>query len=166
MSKRNKSKNQPKSSLPNNERVSNNKTITMTEEQLERAIKMGVKTALRELRDEKDLPGNGVDELNEAPATFTSLCIISAVFFVVILLISLIGIITCISIICQEGCSFGAIMVMLISVIITFFSGFSIYEIWTTKKIVVIQTVFSAIMAISSLIVAIVGAYFTYKSTK
>ena len=141
-------------------------TITMTQKQLERTIKTAVEQALRQIKSEKELPGNDVDELNNAPATFTSLCFISAAFLSVLFLISLIGIITCISIIYQDGCSFGAITVMLISAIIAIFSGASIYEVWKTKKIIVIQTIFSAIMTVSTLIIALVSAYFAYKSTK
>ncbi len=166
MSKRNEFKNQRKSSLTHNEIVSSNKTITMTEMQLERVIKTAVKTALRDLRAEEELQRNEVDELKEARATFTSLCFISSGFLLLLFVICIVGIITCISIMYQSSFGLGALIVMLFSAFMAILSGVSMYEIWTTKKIVVIQTVFTAIMATSSLIVSIVAAYFAYKSIK
>ena len=65
-----------------------NKTITMTEAQLKEIIRASIKTALRELKAEEKLPGNEVDELKEAPATYSLLFIISGGFLFLFFLIS------------------------------------------------------------------------------
>ena len=146
--------------------IKEEKTITMTEEQLERAIKMGVKTAVRELKKEAKLPGNEVNDLKDAPFTYFSIQIISIVF-----LLMVIGLFGCISIACiivmfTKPFNIYILAFLIYSILITVTSGLSVLEIYKTKKAEVLNTFFSAIMALSSLIVAIVGTYFAYKSTK
>ena len=141
-------------------------TITMTEEQLERAIKMGVKTALRELKAEEELPGNEIDELKSAPVTFSALQSISLLFLIVVA--GFFGCFAIASIKLLISNAFNVILwvFLIYSILILITAVLSAVEIKKTKKIEVINTFFSAIMALSSLIVAIVGTYYAYKSTK
>ena len=140
------------------------KTITMTEQQLERVIKTAVKTALRELKKEEELPGNEVDELNRAPATFSLISLISTLFLGAIMSICLLTVVESIKLLVQNGFNIGGFILLLAFIIIGVLSFFSLIEINNTKKTEVISTLFSAIMAFSTLIVAIASAYFAYKA--
>lgn len=140
------------------------KTITMTEQQLERVIKIAVKTALRELKKEEELPGNEVDELNRAPATFSLISLISTFFLGAIMSICLLAVVGSIKLLVQNGFNIGGFILLLAFIVIGVLSFFSLIEINNTKKTEVISTLFSAIMAFSTLIVAIASAYFAYKA--
>lgn len=139
-------------------------TITMTEAQLERVIKMGVKTALRELKAEEELPGNEVDELKNAPATFSALQNISLLFLIVVGVFFGCVAFACIKLLISKALNIFLLAFLIYSILIVITSVLSAVEINKTKKIEVINTFFSAIMALSSLIVAIVGTYFAYKA--
>lgn len=139
-------------------------TITMTKAQLERVIKMGVKTALRELKAEEELPGNEVDELKNAPATFSALQYISLLFLIVVGGFFGCVAFACIKLLISKALNIFLLAFLIYSILIVITSVLSAVEINKTKKIEVINTFFSAIMALSSLIVAIVGTYFAYKA--
>lgn len=141
-------------------------TITMTEEQLERVITKAVRAAIRASKDEDKLPGNQEDELKDAPVTYSMLILISEVFLGLIISIAILVLIACINIMYQNGFNFDILLFGIIFTMIGLFSFLAMRELNKTKKVEVLNTVFSAIMALSSLIVAIVGAYFAYKSTK
>ena len=139
-------------------------TITMTEAQLERVIKTAVKTALRDLKEEDKLPGNQEDELQIAPATFSMLVVTYEIFLGLIILSAIFVVIACVNLMIQNGFNIDILLFALYFIFIVIFLFISIIEISKTKKIEVLNTVFSAIMALSSLIVAIVGTYFAYKA--
>lgn len=140
------------------------KTITMTEEQLERIIRSAVRSALRDVKAEDELPGNEVDELQSAPATFSLIGLISTLFLGAIMSICIVVIIACGKVILENGFSFGILIFGLAFIMIGILSFLSMREINNTKKTEVISTLFSAIMALSTLIVAIASAYFAYKA--
>lgn len=141
-------------------------TITMTEEQHERIIRQAVRGAMHDLKKEEDLPGNEVDELKSAPATFSLLGLISTMFLGLIISISILFIIVCGKIIYQSGFSFGILLFGAAFVFIGILAFVAMCEVNKTKKIEVINTIFNATVGLSSLIVAIVGAYFAYKALK
>lgn len=140
------------------------KTITMTEEQLERIIRKAVRGAMHDLKDEEDLPGNEVDELQAAPATFSLIGLISTLFLGAIMSICIVVIIACCKVFSESGFSFAILIFGLAFIMIGVLSFLSMREINNTKKTEVISTLFSAIMALSTLIVAIASAYFAYKA--
>lgn len=140
------------------------KTITMTEEQLERIIRSAVRSALRDVKAEDELPGNEVDELQSAPATFSLIGLISTLFLGAIMSICIVVIIACGKVILENGFSFVILIFGLAFIMIGILSFLSMREINNTKKTEVISTLFSAIMALSTLIVAIASAYFAYKA--
>lgn len=141
-------------------------TITMTEAQLERVIKTAVKTALRDLKEEEDLPGNEVNELKAAPASFTLIAIFTIVLLIIIFAFSAISVVSCIRLMIQNGISLSLIMTTIFFVFITVASIISYKEILNVKKLEVLNTIFSAITTVSNLIIAIIGAYFAYKALK
>lgn len=141
-------------------------TITMTEAQLERVIKTAIKTALRDLKEEDELPGNEVDELQAAPITFSLLGLIPVIFLSLIISISILFIIMCGKIMFQSGFSFGIFLFGAAFLFIGILAFVSMCEINKTKKIEVINTMLNATVSLSSLIVAIIGAYFAYKALK
>ena len=140
-------------------------TITMTEAQLERVIKTAVKTALCDLKKEDELTRNKVDELKNAPVTFSLLQCISLLFLFSVAIIFIIVAFVCIKLLLK---AFNDILfgIVIFSILIVISSVLSAAEINRTKKIEVINTVFNAIMALSSLIVAVVGTIFAYKALK
>ena len=143
------------------------KPITLTASELESIICSAVKKALRDLEAEKELPVNEVDERKEARAFYSLLENIATVFLGNVVVFSVILIY-----------AFGKALFSPVSgitklyyaviifdlLIIAILSGKSIYEVQKTKKIEVLNSFFSAIMALASLIVAIVGAVFAYKA--
>lgn len=141
-------------------------TITMTEEQLERVITKAVRTAIRASKDEDKLPGNEVDEIKEAPASFSLIAIFTIVLLIIICAFSLISAYFCIKIMIQSGFSFGRLMITLFFAFISIASIISYKEILNIKKLEVLNTIFSAITTVSNLIIAIVGAVFAYKALK
>lgn len=141
-----------------------NKTITMTEAQLKEIIRSSIKTALRELKEEDKLPGNEVDEIKEAPASFSLIAIFTIVLLIIICAFSLISAIVCIKLMIQSGFSFSRLMITLFFAFISIASIISYKEILNIKKLEVLNTIFSAITTVSNLIIAIVGAYFAYKA--
>ena len=140
-------------------------TISMTEEQLELVIKSAVKNALYEMKTEsKERPGLQEDELAVAATTFGLLKVILVMLFGGLGATSLMVTIAALVQLIQNG--FQWIMAL-----IGFdFGGFTIVsfcairEILKTKKLEVLNTIFSAIMAVAGLIVAVVGAVFAYKA--
>ena len=141
-------------------------TITMTEEQLERVITKAVRTAIRASKDEDKLPGNEVDEIKEAPASFSLIAIFTIVLLIIICAFSLISAIVCIKLMIQSGFSFSRLMITLFFAFISIASIISYKEILNIKKLEVLNTIFSAITTVSNLIIAIVGAVFAYKALK
>ncbi len=140
-------------------------TITMTEEQLERVIKTAVKTALYEMKNEEnELPGLQEDERKAAPASYSLIGIIASAFLSMVALFTGVCIYACGKIWYENGFSWILLISMFDFVFITVLAVISAFEIYKTKKIEVLNTVFSAIMALASLIVAIVGAVFAYKA--
>lgn len=141
-------------------------TITMTEEQLERVITKAVRTAIRASKDEDKLPGNEVDELKAAPASFSLISIFTIALLIIICAFSAISAIACIKFMIQNGFSFNWLMMTLFFAFISVASIISYKEILNVKKLEVLNTIFSAITTVSNLIIAIVGAYFAYKAVK
>lgn len=141
-------------------------TITMTEEQLERVITKAVRAAIRASKDEDKLPGNEVDELQTAPATFSILVFISEIFMGLFIAMAILIVYTCVNVMIEKGFNIDILLLGICFIFIGIFSFLSIKEINKTKKIEILNTVFSAIMALSSLIVSIVGTYFAYKALK
>ena len=140
-------------------------TITMTEEQLERVIKTAVKNALYEMKnEEKELPGLQEDERKAAPASYSLIGIIASAFLSMVALFTGVCVYACGKIWYENGFSWILLISMFDFVFITVLAVISAFEIYKTKKIEVLNTVFSAIMALASLIVAIVGAVFAYKA--
>lgn len=140
-------------------------TITMTEEQLERVIKTAVKTALYEMKNEEnELPGLQEDERKAAPASYSLIGIIASAFLSMVALFTGVCVYACGKIWYENGFSWILLISMFDFVFITVLAVISAFEIYKTKKIEVLNTVFSAIMALASLIVAIVGAVFAYKA--
>ncbi len=140
-------------------------TITMTEEQLERVIKTAVKNALYEMKnEEKELPGLEENELASAPATFSLIGLLSSALLFSIVIISALVIYVCVKMTFQIGFNIYLLEFGIVFLIVGILSGVSMYEINITKKTEVLNSVFNAIMAISGLIVAIVGAVFAYKA--
>lgn len=140
------------------------KTITMTEEQLERIIRSAVRSAIRDVKAEDELPGNEVDEREAAPASFSLLELLSAGILSVVVLFSVLFVIACIKLFIDTGISLVGVMLLFIFGMIGVLSLFAIRELQKTKKIEVLSTIFSAIMALSTLLVAIVSAYFAYRA--
>lgn len=141
-------------------------TITMTEEQLERIIRRAVRTAIRDSKAEDELPGNQEDELKTAPATFSMLVLISEIFLGIIIALAICVVYVCVKRMIQNEFDIYILLFALFFLFIGITSCMSIREISKTKKIEVLNTVFSVIMTLSSLIVAIVGTYFAYKALK
>lgn len=138
--------------------------ITLTEEELERIIKTSIKVAMNELKEEEKLPGNEVDEREQTPASFSLLENISGWILWGVIIFSALAIIACINMLFTNGfdflpiimaCDFGVIISLCVS---------AFREIQRTKKLEVLNTIFSAIMALSTLLVAIISAYFAYRS--
>ena len=150
-----------------NNQTDENKVVTMTEKQLEDVIRMAVKTAMHEFQTEKYLPVYEKDERQEAPAFFSLLENIASVFLLNIVVVSCIFIYAFGKIIFAQTpivakvLSFICIFDILVIAVL---AGKSIYEVQKTKKIEVLNSFFSAIMALAGLIVAIVGAVFAYKA--
>lgn len=140
------------------------KTVTMTEEQLERVIRTAVRSALRDMKAEQELPGNEVDEREAAPASFSLLELLSTGILSVVVMFSILVVIACIKLFIETGITFVGIMFLFIFGMIGVLSFFTIKELQKTKKIEVLSTIFSAIMALSTLLVAMVSAYFAYKA--
>ena len=140
----------------------------MTEEQLERVIKSAVKNALYEMKkEEKELPGLKEDERQEAPAFFSLLENIASIFLVNVIVLSGALIYAFGKVIIGQasiGVKAFSIICIFDILIIAVLAGKSIYEVQKTKKIEVLNSFFSAIMALAGLIVAIVGAVFAYKA--
>lgn len=144
----------------------NKASIVMTEEQLERVITIAVKKAVNELNAEKELPGNQVNELKEAPATFSLVSFVVTLFLGGIVSIAVLFIIACVYLIYKNGFNIGILLLLLSFIIIGILAIVSMYEVDKTKKVEVINTVFNVATGLSSLIVAIIGAYFAYKGLK
>ena len=140
------------------------KTITMTEEQLERIIRTAVRNALRDIKEEEDLPGNQVDEREIAPASFSLLELLSTWILYMVVVFSIFMVIGCISAFINTGFNICVLMIFFFFLMIGIMSFLSIRELEKTKKIEVLSTIFSAIMALSTLLVATVSAYFAYKA--
>lgn len=141
-------------------------TITMTEEQLEKVIRTAVRSALRDMKAEEELPINEVDETKEATATYSLISLIAILFLGLILSISLFFAGAAIWLIVQNGFNLPLLLYVLVFIVISILSFLSMREVNNTKKIEVINAVFNLAMGLSSLIVAIVGVYFAYKSIK
>ena len=140
-------------------------TITMTEEQLERVIKTAVKNALYEMKnEEKELPGLEEDERKVAPASFSLIGTIASSFLTTIALFTGLCVYACGKVWYEKGFNWILLILMLDFVFITVLAVVSAFELYKTKKIEVLNTIFSAIMALAGLIVAIVGAVFAYKA--
>lgn len=140
------------------------KTITMTEEQLERVIRFAVKNALRDLKAEEELPGNEVDEREVAPASFSLLEMLSTGILSVVVFFSALVVIACIKMFIDTGFTLVGLMLLFSFAMIGIMSFLAIRELQKTKKIEVLSTIFSAIMTLSTLLVAMVSAYFAYKA--
>ncbi len=140
------------------------KTITMTEEQLERIIRSAVRSALRDVKAEDELPGNEVDEREAAPASFSLLEMLATGILSVVILFCVLIVCACVKLFIDNGFSLLTLIMLFDFVIIGVMSFFAIRELKKTKKIEVLSTIFSAIMAFSSLTVAVVSAYFAYLS--
>lgn len=140
------------------------KYFTLTEPQLQRIIETAVVNAMRELKEEDKLPGNEVNDREEEPEVFsllenTATEILSLVILVCVLMI-IAGIVT----IVKNGFSILYLALGFDFGIIGWYSFRAIRELHKTKKIEVLNTIFSAIMALASLTVAVASAYFAYKS--
>ena len=142
------------------------KTITLTSSELESIIRSAVKNALRDLKDEEKLPVNEVDERKEAPASFTLLELMSTGILWSVIVGVIIVIAGCIKLLFEKGFDLLVVMMMISFAVIGFLCFCATRELQKTKKIEVLNTVFTAIMALSSLIVAIVGAVFAYQALK
>ena len=140
-------------------------TVTMTEEQLERVIKLAVKQALYEMKnEEKELPGLKEDELAAAATTFNLLKFVLAILFGVLGVTSALIVITSFSQMIQNGFQWSFGMVLFDFGGIAIISIVAIVEIVKIKKIEVFNSIFTAIMARSTLVVAIASAVFAYKA--
>ncbi len=140
-------------------------TITMTEEQLERVIKTAVKNALYEMKnEEKELPGLEEDERKAAPASFSLIGTIASSFLTMVAIFTGLCVYACGKVWYENGFNWILLIFMLDFLFITILAVISAFELYNTKKIEVLNTIFSAIMALAGLIVAIVGAVFAYKA--
>jgi len=140
------------------------KTVTMTEEQLERVIRTAVRSALRDMKAEQELPGNEVDEREAAPASFSLLEMLSTGILSAVILFCVLIICACIKMLVENGFSILTIIMGFDFGVIGILCFFAARELQKTKKIEVLSTIFSAIMALSTLLVAMVSAYFAYKA--
>lgn len=138
--------------------------ITLTEDQLERIIKSAIKEAMNELKQEQDLPGNEVDEEEKTPASFSLLRNIASYLLVIAIIFFGLLIVVCI----KEIINIRAIIIpiiMIIDCIIVIWGSVSIIkEMFKTKRLDVLNTIFSAIMALSTLTVTIISAFFAYQA--
>ena len=140
-------------------------TITMTEEQLERVIKLAVKQALYEMKnEEKELPGLKEDELASAATTFNLLKFVLAVLFGGLGFTSALIVINAFSQMIQNGFQWQLGMTLFDFGGFVIISIVAIVEIVKIKKIEVFNSIFTALMALSTLIVAIASAVFAYKA--
>lgn len=146
--------------------IKEEKTITMTEEQLERVITNAVRAAIRASKAEDKLPGNEVNELQSAPASFALMTIFTIVLLIIVCAFSAISVIACIKLMIQNGFSFDMLMIAVFFTFLSIASIISYKEILHVKKLEVLNTIFSAITTVSNLIIAIVGAYFAYMALK
>ena len=140
------------------------KTITMTEEQLERVIRTAVRSALRDVKAEQELPGNEVDEREAAPASFSLLEMLSTGILSTVIAFTVLAVIACIKLLIDNGFSILTFIMGFDFAVIGVLCFFAIKELQKTKKIEVLSTIFSAIMTLSTLLVAMVSAYFAYKA--
>ncbi len=144
-------------------------TITMTEEQLKSIISEAVLKAIRQSKAEEELPINDENELEKAPASFALMGTLATGFLITLSAYSCIFIYGCGTVLFQPVTWYVklfALIAMFDFIGIIILSISSIRELFKTKKIEVINSVFNAIMAISGLIVAIVGAVFAYQALK
>ena len=150
-----------------NNQADENKIVTMTEKQLEDVIRIAVKTAMHEFQTEKDLPIYDKDELQEAPAFYALLENIATVFLINVVVYSVFFVFIFGKVLFGQG-SAGVKIFSVIGIIdfIVFavLAWKSIRELQQTRKIEVLNSFFSAIMALAGLIVAIIGAVFAYKA--
>ena len=140
------------------------KTLSLSEKDLERIIKAAVVAAIRESKEEDKLPINEVNELEAAPMTFSLLSIILWGLLVPVGIVSALFTVVIFSMMIQQGFQWLLLMMIIDLLGISVLSFCSARELFKTKKIEVLNTVFSAIMALASLIVAIIGTYFAYKA--
>ena len=138
----------------------------LSEKELERVIKAAVVAAIRESKEEDKLPINDVNELDAAPMTFSLLNIILWSLLVPVGAVAFLFAVVSCSMIIQQGFQWLLFMLIVDSLGISVLSFCAARELFKTKKIEVLNTVFSAIMALASLIVAIIGTYFAYQALK
>lgn len=140
------------------------KQITLTASELENIIRSAVKNALRDLDAEKDLPVNEVNEREVAPASFSLLELIATTALWLFAVFSGAGVYVCGKIMCETGFSWLALVCLIDFSFITILAVVSAFELYKTKKREILNSVFSAIMAFSTLLVAIASAVFAYKA--
>ncbi len=138
----------------------------LSEKELESIIKAAVVAAIRESKEEDKLPINDVNELDAAPMTFSLLNIILWSLLVPVGAVAFLFAVVSCSMIIQQGFQWLLLMLIVDSLGIAVLSFCAARELFKTKKIEVLNTVFSAIMALASLIVAIIGTYFAYQALK
>lgn len=162
MSKKSKSRsNNQSQKIQNESNTSIETTITITKAQLEKIITNSIKTALKEIKTEEAQSS----DIQKTPATFTLLYVVSFIIFLILGFFSVAVIITCVYLMIQKSQYYGAcITILLFAIFVLIISVSLCVEINKTKRIEVLNTIFSAIMALSTLLVAIVSAYFAYKS--
>lgn len=141
-------------------------TITMAEEQLERIIRTSIKTALRELKEEEKLPGNEVNEFKEAPASYSLITVFTIVILIIIFGLSSIAVIFFIKLMIDNGFSSKKLTAATLFLLISVATVFSYIELIKTKKVEVLNMIFTAITTVSNLIIAIVGVVFAYMALK
>ncbi len=140
------------------------KQITLTASELENIIRSAVKNALRDLDAEKDLPVNDVNERNVAPASFSLLEAIATTALWLFAVFTGVGVYVCGKIMYETGFSWIALLYLFDLGFITILAVAAAFELYRTKKLEVLNSVFSAIMAFSTLLVAIASAVFAYKA--
>lgn len=140
------------------------KTITLSETQLEKIIETAVVKAIRETKAEDQLPGNEVDERVSEPEVFDLLENTASSIMALVIVVSLIIIIAGIIEFVKSGFVYWYVMICLDLVVVVWYCISAIRALFKAKRIEVLNTIFSAIMAFSSLTVAVVSAYFAYLS--
>lgn len=142
------------------------KTVTLTASELENIIRSAVKNALRDLKEEEKLPVNDVNEKDSAPASFSLLELIATTVLWMFAVFAGVCVYASGKMLYENGFSLLVLICLIDFVFITVLAILSARELYKTKKIEILNSVFSAIMAFSTLLVAIASAVFAYQALK
>ncbi len=140
------------------------KNITLTESQLEKIIQSAVINAMRELKEEEKLPGNEIDERDAEPEVFDLLENTATQILGVVILLSIVMIVAGFIAFVKYQLNILYVSLCFDFGIVGWYSFRAIRVLHKTKRIEVLNTMFSAIMALATLTVAVISAVIAYKA--